>query len=121
MVILPHGALELSAIVIAGGAGLIVGYGLWAPGQRTRLRALREDVDPRHAVGRRPGSRLRAWRDCSKAWLLPATPFPKDLKVVLGIAVAVIFWLYLLVAGRGRDSDSGQQKHCVTRHPKRGR
>src|SRR5208283_707261 len=44
MVILPHGALELSAIVIAGGAGLMVGYGLWAPGQRTRRRALREDV-----------------------------------------------------------------------------
>ncbi len=47
MVILPHGALELSAIVIAGGAGLIVGYGLWAPGQRTRsARSARTSSSP---------------------------------------------------------------------------
>ena len=30
LVLLPHGALELSAIVIAGGAGLMLGYGLCA-------------------------------------------------------------------------------------------
>src|SRR5690606_18159753 len=35
-----HGALELSAIVIAGGAGLLLGLALVAPGNRRRRDAL---------------------------------------------------------------------------------
>ncbi len=61
MVLLPHGALELSAIVIAGGAGLLMGYGLCAPASargagRPRRRR------PRRAVGLRSGSSLRSGR-----------------------------------------------------------
>jgi hypothetical protein len=33
--------------------------------------------------------------------ITPSDAIPETLKVVLGIAVAVIFWLFLLVAGRG--------------------
>jgi len=35
-----HGAFELTAIVICGGAGLMLGHALLAPGQRTRVEAL---------------------------------------------------------------------------------
>ena len=35
----------------------------------------------------------------------PSDAIPEGLKVVLGMAVAVIFWLYLLVAGRDGISD----------------
>ena len=35
-----HGSLELTAIVISGGAGLRLGYAMWAPGQRRRSHAL---------------------------------------------------------------------------------
>jgi len=99
MVILPHGALELSAIVIAGGAGLIVGYGLWAPGQRTRLRALREDAvrAMQLAVGLVPAFAIAG---LFEGLVTPSDAIPEALKVGLGVAVAVIFWLYLLVAGR---------------------
>jgi uncharacterized membrane protein SpoIIM required for sporulation len=38
----PHGALELSAICIAGGAGLLVGSWWLLPGARTRREALIE-------------------------------------------------------------------------------
>lgn len=41
--IIPHGALELSAIVIAGGAGLRIGWTAIAPGDRTRSDAFREE------------------------------------------------------------------------------
>jgi uncharacterized membrane protein SpoIIM required for sporulation len=41
--ILPHGALELSAIIIAGGAGIGVGWTIVAPGDRTRTEAFREE------------------------------------------------------------------------------
>src|SRR5262249_20908938 len=39
--ILTHGVLELSAICIAGGAGLLLGWALIAPGARPRRGALR--------------------------------------------------------------------------------
>jgi uncharacterized membrane protein SpoIIM required for sporulation/uncharacterized RDD family membrane protein YckC len=41
--VLPHGVMELTAIVVAGGAGLVLGRAVLAPGRRTRARALRED------------------------------------------------------------------------------
>lgn len=37
-----HGAFELTAIAIAGAAGLMLGHALLAPGRRTRGQALRE-------------------------------------------------------------------------------
>lgn len=39
--IMPHGILELTAIFVAGAAGLVLARGLLAPGQRARLDALR--------------------------------------------------------------------------------
>src|SRR5690606_34190487 len=39
-----HSAFELSAIVLAGAAGLRLGGALLAPGQRSRARALREEA-----------------------------------------------------------------------------
>jgi uncharacterized membrane protein SpoIIM required for sporulation len=43
--VVTHGAFELTAIVLAGAAGLRLGYALLAPGRRTRLEALK------HAAG----------------------------------------------------------------------
>ncbi|WLR48656.1 stage II sporulation protein M [Halobacillus litoralis] len=39
--IVPHGIIELTAIFIAGGAGLLMGYKLWVPGKRTRSYQLK--------------------------------------------------------------------------------
>ena len=41
--ILPHGLLELTAVFIAGGAGLRLGWTLIDPGDRTRRAALAEE------------------------------------------------------------------------------
>ena len=38
--ILPHGVIELTAIIIAGAGGMIIGHALVAPGERTRKAAL---------------------------------------------------------------------------------
>lgn len=41
--ILPHGLLELSAICVAGAAGLRLGWSLVAPGDRSRSQAFRDE------------------------------------------------------------------------------
>ena len=41
--ILPHGLLEITAVIVAGGAGLRLGWALIDPGDRTRGRALTEE------------------------------------------------------------------------------
>ncbi len=41
--ILPHGLLEISAILVAGAAGFRLSWALVAPGDRTRSRALRDE------------------------------------------------------------------------------
>src|SRR5690606_21786138 len=40
--VIGHGAFELTAIGIAGGAGLKLGYSLMVPGQLTRLASLKD-------------------------------------------------------------------------------
>ncbi len=39
--LLPHGVTELLAVILCGGAGLLIGHGLVFPGEQTRLEALR--------------------------------------------------------------------------------
>ncbi len=102
-VILPHGALELSAVVVAGGAGLLWGYGLWCPGQRTRRRALREDGIRAMmlALGLVPAFAVAG---LFEGLVTPSDAIPEGLKVALGVAAAAIFWLYLLLGGRVRKA-----------------
>jgi uncharacterized membrane protein SpoIIM required for sporulation len=99
MTLLPHGALELSAIVVAGGAGLLLGYSLWCPGQRTRRRALREESlkAVQLVVGLIPAFIVAGFFE---GFITPSDRMPEPLKVGLGVTVAVVFWLYLFLGGR---------------------
>jgi uncharacterized membrane protein SpoIIM required for sporulation len=42
--ILPHGMLEITAVIVAGAAGLRLGWCLIAPGDKTRARALADEA-----------------------------------------------------------------------------
>jgi uncharacterized membrane protein SpoIIM required for sporulation len=42
--VIGHGSFELTAIVLAGAAGLKIGYALLVPGQLTRLQALQQSA-----------------------------------------------------------------------------
>lgn len=42
--ILPHGLLELTAVVVAGGAGLRLGWAIIAPGDRSRAEAVGQEA-----------------------------------------------------------------------------
>ncbi len=103
LTILPHGALELSAIVIAGGAGLMLGHALWCPGQRTRRRALREAAAEavQLVLGLIPAFLVAGFFE---GFVTPSAELPPGLKAGLGVFVALVFWLYLLLGGRAHTA-----------------
>lgn len=88
--ILPHGLLELSAVVVAGAAGLRIGWALISPGDRPRAHALTDEA-------RRSGSVLTG---LVAAFLLAALvegfvtgrPWSTEVRVGIGILVFVLFW-----------------------------
>jgi uncharacterized membrane protein SpoIIM required for sporulation len=96
--ITPHGLLELTAVVIAGGAGLQMGWAMLVPGDRTRGAALAEE-------GRRSVSLVLGTvgafvvAGLIEGFVTPA-PIPTAFRVAVGIAVEVLFLLWVL--GRGR-------------------
>jgi uncharacterized membrane protein SpoIIM required for sporulation len=94
--------VELSIIVIAGGAGLMVGQALIDPGELPRGQAL--ELRGREAVklvlGCAPFLALIA---VVEGFVSPGDFFPSWVKALLGLALGAFFWLYLLRAGRARQ------------------
>lgn len=97
----PHGLLEMSCIVVAGAAGLRVGWALVDPGRAGRLEALRREAVP--AVEMAVGTAL---------WLVVAglvegfvTPAGIGLEaaIVIGTALAALYWALVAIRGRPRD------------------
>lgn len=94
-----HGPVELSIIVIAGGAGLMVGQALIDPGELPRGQALalrgREAV--KLVLGCAP---FLALIGVVEGYVSPGSLFPTWVKAGLGLSLGALFWGYLLRAGR---------------------
>jgi uncharacterized membrane protein SpoIIM required for sporulation len=95
----PHGALELPAIFIAGGAGLVLGRGLLDPGTLPRREALAESGGRaiRLLLGVIP---LLIVAGLIEGFVSPE-PIPAATKFVIGASMFVLLVLYLVRAGRG--------------------
>jgi uncharacterized membrane protein SpoIIM required for sporulation len=94
----PHGYLELSDIVIAGAAGLRLGYPLLAPGLLSRRRALAQGA--RVAVLLLAGGApLLVIAGVIEAFISPSG-LPAEVKLVFGAATGIALYAYLLCAGR---------------------
>lgn len=95
-----HGVLELTAIFIAGGAGLLVARALIAPGDLSRRDAL--------VIHGRTAIRMVGAAVCllllagTIEGLLSASDAPSALKLTVSVARAVLLGLYL-GAGTGRE------------------
>jgi uncharacterized membrane protein SpoIIM required for sporulation len=96
--VVPHGVLELSCIVVAGAAGLRMGWAMVDPGRRRRGAAV--VAEARTAVELALGT---------AAWLVVAglvegfiTPvgLPREIAYGIGIGLGLVFWT--LVWWRGR-------------------
>lgn len=95
-----HGSLELGAIVLAGGAGLAMGWSVVAPGDRTRvasLQAVGKDV----AVIIGGAAVMLAMAACVEGFW-SASSVPATVKRSFGGLMFVVVLLYLVAVGRGR-------------------
>ena len=98
-----HSAMELTAIVLSGAAGLKLGFALVAPGRRSRKAALVESgrIAVRLVLGAAILFFFAALLEAFwSPWNLP-DPRPK---YAFGIVAWVVLWSYLALAGRGRDA-----------------
>lgn len=96
--VLGHGFLELSAIFLAGGAGLRLAWAILRPGERTRGDALRlASAQAMRVV-------LVVVATLGVAGILEAfvspTSLPLGVKLAVGLASGALLWTYILVAGR---------------------
>ncbi|MFO0917546.1 MAG: stage II sporulation protein M [Planctomycetaceae bacterium] len=98
--IISHGSFELTAIAIAGGAGLMLGDSLVHPGNRTRLEALR--VQGLEAVQIAGGSAVMLIIAALIEGFWSPAPIPALVKYSVGVSLWMIVILYLSLAGRGR-------------------
>ncbi len=102
--VLPHGSLELSAICIAGGAGLVLGHAVADPGQyrRAEFLSIRGKLAGRLALG---CVILLVLAGIIEAFFSPA-PFPSWLKFAFaGVSFASLM-TYLITGGRPRADSS---------------
>ena len=95
--ILPHGLLEISAILVAGAAGMRLSWAVVAPGDRTRAQALRED-------GTRAVVIVMGLVMCFvvagfvEGFVTPSG-LPTALRIAVGVAVLAGFTSYIVLLG----------------------
>ncbi|WP_354640833.1 stage II sporulation protein M [Kitasatospora camelliae] len=96
--LLPHGLLELTAVFVAAGLGLRLGWTVIDPGPRTRLNALAEEG--RAVIGMVIGlAGVLAVTGVIEAFVTPSG-LPTWARIGIGVTVEVLFLLYALVLGR---------------------
>jgi uncharacterized membrane protein SpoIIM required for sporulation len=96
--ILPHGLIELTSVVIAGAAGLRIGWSVIAPGDRTRAAALAEEG--KRAVVIVLGTVCTLLIAGLIEGFVTGSGLPTGLRVGIGVSVEVAFLAYAIVLGR---------------------
>ncbi len=96
--ILAHGFLELSAIFLAGGAGLRLAWAILHPGERTRRDALRLAGAQSMRIMLLVVAVL-GWAGVIEAFVSPTT-LPALVKLGVGVATGALLWAYILLPGR---------------------
>ncbi|MFO8079981.1 MAG: stage II sporulation protein M [Armatimonadota bacterium] len=102
----PHGVLEIFAIIVSGGAGLMIGWALIDPGERPRGQALAEAAGkavPLIAgvvVMLAVGAAVEGFLSPQTTGLLQSN----EPRVMLGVALWLAAMAWLLTGGRGREN-----------------
>jgi uncharacterized membrane protein SpoIIM required for sporulation len=116
--ILPHGLLEISAVIVAGGAGLRLGWTLIDPGDRPRAQALTEEG--RQAVVVVLGLVGAFVIAGLIEGFVTGSPLPTLVRVGIGVLVEVAFITYVVRLGRaaaetGADTSQSRPAAFISR------
>jgi uncharacterized membrane protein SpoIIM required for sporulation len=96
--ILPHGLLELTAVVIAGAAGLRLGWAVVAPGDRSRSAAVGSEA--RRAVLIALGLVVAFMVAGFIEGFVTGRGVPTWLRVTIGVLAELAFVIWIVVQGR---------------------
>ncbi|MBI3866844.1 MAG: stage II sporulation protein M [Planctomycetia bacterium] len=97
--VVSHGSFELTAIAVAGGAGLMLGNSLIHPGQRTRLESLRVRGLEAIQIACGAGAMLVIAALIEAFWS-PSVAIPNPVKYAGGGVMWILVFVYLSTAGR---------------------
>ncbi|MER7959286.1 stage II sporulation protein M [Streptomyces sp. NPDC096030] len=105
--LLPHGLLELTAVFVAAGTGLRLGWTLIEPGPMTRRAALAQEG--RAAVGMAIGLALVLFLSGLIEGFVTPSGLPTWARIAIGIAAELAFLVYVYVLGARavRAGDTG--------------
>ncbi len=96
--ILPHGLLELTAVLVAAGVGLRIGWTVIDPGARPRGPALAEEG--RAAIGVALGLAVVLFvSGLIEAFVTPSS-LPTWARIAIGVLAELAFLAYVLILGR---------------------
>ncbi|MFJ4124976.1 stage II sporulation protein M [[Kitasatospora] papulosa] len=102
--VLPHGLLELTAVFVAAGTGLRLGWTVIDPGPRTRRSALAQQG--RAAMGMAIGLALVLFVSGVIEGFVTPSGLPTWARISIGIAAELAFLVYVYVLG-GRAARAG--------------
>lgn len=93
-----HGVIELSAIFMAGGAGMMIGYAIINPGDLTRAQALKKKgmEAAKIVIG---CACFLVIAGLIEGFLSPAA-LPPAVKIATGVFTGIVMYSYLFSAGR---------------------
>ena len=98
--IVGHGSLELGAIVLAGGAGLSIGWSIVAPGDKRRVDALQDSA--RDVIVIVAGAAVMLLLAAGVEAFWSGSSVAPAIKRSVGAAMALLVLAYLTLAGRER-------------------
>jgi uncharacterized membrane protein SpoIIM required for sporulation len=94
-----HGSLELGAIVLAGGAGMTLGWSIVAPGDKTRIASLQTTA--KSVVIIVFGAAVMLFMAAAVEGFWSSSSLPAVVKRSVGAVMFVLVLAYIVLAGRG--------------------
>jgi uncharacterized membrane protein SpoIIM required for sporulation len=96
-----HGSLELGAIVLAGGAGLSLGWSIVAPGEQTRIASLQTRAKSVAVVVF--GAAVMLFMAAGIEGFWSSSSLPAEVKRSVGAVLFALVTAYIALAGRGSE------------------
>lgn len=109
-----HGSFELTAIVISGAAGLLLGWGMVHPGKLTRRESLRLHAIDAAKLASGAGFML-VIAALIEGYFSPMA-IPHAVKYTAGAALWLLVYVYLVYGGQNADSAADIARPVQNRH-----